>query len=61
MIMVYYVKYLCLSYDEKVVGPLNTVSRVSSDKEVSKVEKDNTFAIDLQKEWVIWNTLAPIS
>lgn len=34
MIMVYYVKYLCLSYDEKVVGPLKTVSRIAYDKSV---------------------------
>lgn len=57
MVRVYYVKYLCISYDEKVVGSLKTVSRFSYDKEVSKVGKDNTFIIDLQKEWVIWNTL----
>lgn len=42
LVMVCYVKYLCLSYDEKVVGP-SRLFLGHYDKEINKVGKHNTF------------------
>lgn len=47
--MLYYVKYLCLSYDEKVVRPLGLFLGLY-DKEVSKVGKGHTFCYKSIKE-----------
>lgn len=42
LVMVYYVKYLCLNYDENIVG-LPRLFLGHYDKEISKMGKHNTF------------------
>lgn len=42
LVMVYYVKYLCLNYDENIVG-LPRLFLGHYDKEISKKGKHNTF------------------